>query len=251
MYSILIVEDEPLIREGIVALVPFEQLNITKVYQAENGQMALDILQQHAVDILLTDINMPKLDGISLTEQAKKILPQLHVIFLTGYDYFDYAMSAIKLGVDDYVLKPVSKKDIIEMLVKVIKKVDDKYKMQGIQQLLGQQYQSDKTLTTVIDEHLNDSEFSLTTLSQLLGYSASHTGALVKKELGISFQDYMIQRRMDKAKLLLLTTQLKIYEIAQQVGYEDVNYFSTRFKQIVGVTPKKFAQSYHVSGEKK
>lgn len=242
MYSILIVEDEPLIREGIVALVPFEELNITQVFQAENGQMALELIQRQPVDILLTDINMPKLDGIALAQQVKRILPATHIIFLTGYDYFDYALSAVKLGVDDYVLKPISKKDVIEMLTKVIKKIDQKKMMQDVQQLLQQKQQATQSLVTIIEDNLHNAEFSLTTLAQILGYSTPHTGTLVKKELGINFQDYIIQQRINKAKLLLLTTQNKIYEIAQQVGYDDVNYFSTRFKQIVGVTPKKFAQ---------
>ena len=73
-----------------------------------------------------------------------------------------------------------------------------------------------------------------------LGFSPSYLSVLIKKELGLPFQDYLIQERMKKAKLLLLTTDLKIYEIAEQVGFDDMNYFSQRFKQVVGLTPRQF-----------
>ena len=91
-----------------------------------------------------------------------------------------------------------------------------------------------------IHERLADSELSLKSLASQLGFSPSYLSVLIKKELGLPFQDYLIQERMKKAKLLLLTTDLKIYEIAEQVGFEDMNYFSQRFKQVVGLTPRQF-----------
>ena len=112
MYSILIVEDEPIIRKGIASLVDFESLGISTVQEAENGEQALTMIQEHTPDILLTDINMPKMDGITLAQLARSEFPQLRIIFLTGYDYVDYLLSAVKLGVDDYILKPVTKTEI-------------------------------------------------------------------------------------------------------------------------------------------
>ena len=112
MYSILIVEDEPVIRKGIASLVDFESLGISSVLEAENGEQAIAMIQEQAPDILMTDINMPKMDGITLAQLARAEFPQLRIIFLTGYDYVDYLLSAVKLGVDDYILKPVTKTEI-------------------------------------------------------------------------------------------------------------------------------------------
>ena len=238
MYSIMIVEDEYLVRQGIASLVNYEQFGMQVIAQAENGIEAWQKFQENPADILLTDINMPQMNGIELAKLVRDQAPKCHIVFLTGYDDFDYARTAIKLGADDYLLKPFSKDDVEEMLAKVQTKLDKERKKAQIQNLVDQGQHSE--LEEAIHERLADSELSLKNLAFQLGFSPSYLSVLIKKELGLPFQDYLIQERMKKAKLLLLTTDLKIYEIAEQVGFEDMNYFSQRFKQVIGLTPRQF-----------
>ena len=237
VYSIMIVEDEYLVRQGISSLVNFKKFNMQVIGEAENGLEAWEKIQAECPDIILTDINMPKMNGIKLAQLAREQYPQLHIIFLTGYDDFDYALSAVKLGADDYLLKPFSREDVEAMLIKVKEKLD-KEKKQQVHELVEKGEFSD--LEQAIHDRLADTELSLKSLSFQLGFNSSYLSVLIKKELGLPFQDYLIQERMKRAKLLLLTTDLKVYEIAEQVGFEDMNYFSQRFKQIVGVTPRQF-----------
>ena len=238
MYSIMIVEDEYLVRQGIASLVDYEQFGMRVIAQAENGREAWQKFQENPADILLTDINMPQMNGLELAKLVRDQAPKCHIVFLTGYDDFDYARTAIKLGADDYLLKPFSKDDVEEMLAKVQTKLDKERKKAQIQNLVDQGQHSE--LEDSIHARLADSELSLKNLAFQLGFSPSYLSVLIKKELGLPFQDYLIQERMKKAKLLLLTTDLKIYEIAEQVGFEDMNYFSQRFKQVVGLTPRQF-----------
>ena len=238
MYSIMIVEDEYLVRQGIASLVNYEQFGMQVIAQAENGREAWQKFQENPADILLTDINMPQMNGLKLAKLVREQAPKCHIVFLTGYDDFDYARTAIKLGADDYLLKPFSKDDVEEMLAKLQTKLDKERKKAQIQNLVDQGQHSE--LEEAIHERLADSELSLKNLAFQLGFSPSYLSVLIKKELGLPFQDYLIQERMKKAKLLLLTTDLKIYEIAEQVGFEDMNYFSQRFKQVVGLTPRQF-----------
>ena len=238
MYSIIIVEDEYLVRQGIASLVDYEQFGMQVIAQAENGIEAWKKFQENPADILLTDINMPQMNGLELAKLVRDQAPKCHIVFLTGYDDFDYARTAIKLGADDYLLKPFSKDDVEEMLAKVQIKLDKERKKAQIQNLVYQGQRSE--LEEAIQARLADSELSLKSLAFKLGFSPSYLSVLIKKELGLPFQDYLIQERMKKAKLLLLTTDLKIYEIAEQVGFEDMNYFSQRFKQVVGLTPRQF-----------
>ncbi|OFP96293.1 DNA-binding response regulator [Streptococcus sp. HMSC067A03] len=238
MYSIMIVEDEYLVRQGISSLVNFKKFNMQVIGEAENGLEAWEKIQAECPDIILTDINMPKMNGIKLAQLAREQYPQLHIIFLTGYDDFDYALSAVKLGADDYLLKPFSREDVEAMLIKVKEKLDKERKQQQVHELVEKAEFSD--LEQAIHDRLADTELSLKSLSFQLGFNSSYLSVLIKKELGLPFQDYLIQERMKKAKLLLLTTDLKVYEVAEQVGFEDMNYFSQRFKQIVGVTPRQF-----------
>ena len=238
MYSIMIVEDEYLVRQGISSLVDFKKFNMQVIGEAENGLEAWEKIQAECPDIILTDINMPQMNGIKLAQLAREQYPQLHIIFLTGYDDFDYALSAVKLGADDYLLKPFSREDVEAMLIKVKEKLDKEKKQQQVHELVEKAEFSD--LEQAIHDRLADTELSLKSLSFQLGFNSSYLSVLIKKELGLPFQDYLIQERMKRAKLLLLTTDLKVYEIAEQVGFDDMNYFSQRFKQIVGVTPRQF-----------
>ena len=238
VYSIMIVEDEYLVRQGISSLEDFKKFNMQVIGEAENGLEAWEKIQAECPDIILTDINMPQMNGIKLAQLAREQYPQLHIIFLTGYDDFDYALSAVKLGADDYLLKPFSREDVEAMLIKVKEKLDKEKKQQQVHELVEKAEFSD--LEQAIHDRLADTELSLKSLSFQLGFNSSYLSVLIKKELGLPFQDYLIQERMKRAKLLLLTTDLKVYEIAEQVGFEDMNYFSQRFKQIVGVTPRQF-----------
>ena len=238
VYSIMIVEDEYLVRQGVSSLVDFKKFNMQVIGEAENGLEAWEKIQAECPDIILTDINMPQMNGIKLAQLAREQYPQLHIIFLTGYDDFDYALSAVKLGADDYLLKPFSREDVEAMLIKVKEKLDKEKKQQQVHELVEKAEFSD--LEQAIHDRLADTELSLKSLSFQLGFNSSYLSVLIKKELGLPFQDYLIQERMKRAKLLLLTTDLKVYEIAEQVGFEDMNYFSQRFKQIVGVTPRQF-----------
>ena len=238
VYSIMIVEDEYLVRQGISSLVNFKKFNMQVIGEAENGLEAWEKIQAECPDIILTDINMPQMNGIKLAQLAREQYSQLHIIFLTGYDDFDYALSAVKLGADDYLLKPFSREDVEAMLIKVKEKLDREKKQQQVHELVEKAEFSD--LEQAIHDRLADTELSLKSLSFQLGFNSSYLSVLIKKELGLPFQDYLIQERMKRAKLLLLTTDLKVYEIAEQVGFEDMNYFSQRFKQIVGVTPRQF-----------
>ncbi|MBJ8326135.1 response regulator [Streptococcus pacificus] len=238
MYSLLIVEDEPLVRRGIRSLVDFEKLSITCVDEAENGQEAWQLFEEKHYDIILTDINMPVMNGIQLAQLIKENSPQTHIVFLTGYDDFDYALSALKLGADDYLLKPFSKEDVLQILHQIIPKIEEAKKKTQLESLMEQSPQSE--IEQLIQDQLSDVNLSLKTLANQLSFSPNYLSVLIKKDLGMSFQDYLIQERLKKAKRLLLTTHLKIYEIAEQVGFEDMNYFSQRFKQVVGVTPSQF-----------
>ncbi|MEZ7612146.1 response regulator [Streptococcus sp. 20925_1_77] len=243
MYAIMIVEDEELIRQGLTSLVDYEQFGMTVINQAENGREAWEKFQEQPADILLTDINMPQMNGLDLAHLVKEQSPSCHIIFLTGYDDFEFARKAIKLGADDYLLKPFSKDDIEEMLAKVKGKLDKERKKAQVEDLVSHSYSTD--LEEAIHARLADSQLTLKDLAYQLGFSSSYLSVLIKKKLGLPFQEYLIQERMKKAQLLLLTTDLKIYEIADQVGFEDMNYFSQRFKQVVGVTPRQYKKGEH------
>lgn len=132
----MVADDEPLIRRGIKQLIDLSSLRIQEIYEASNGEEALKVFEEFKPDCLM-DINMPKIDGLSVAKKIKAINPDTKILaIITGYNYFDYAQSAIKIGVEDYILKPISKKDVSEIIVKLVNSLHKRKKDREIEKIL-------------------------------------------------------------------------------------------------------------------
>lgn len=199
VYSIMIVEDEYLVRQGISSLVDFETFDMEVMDEAENGLDAWEKIQLAQPDIVLTDINMPHISGIKLAQLVKEQYPSVHIIFLTGYDDFDYALSAVKLGADDYLLKPFSREDVETMLLKVKEKLDKERKQQQVHELVEQAEFSD--LEQTIHDRLTDTELSLKSLAFQLGFSPSYLSVLIKKRAGLAISGLLNSRTDEESKI--------------------------------------------------
>lgn len=119
MLKIFLAEDEVIVRETIKRMIPWEDLRFELVGEAADGEMALPLLLRQKPDLLITDIKMPFMDGLTLAKVAKKEIPGLKVVILSGYDDFNYAKQAINIGVEDYLLKPITKNALIERLTEI------------------------------------------------------------------------------------------------------------------------------------
>lgn len=120
MQKVLIADDEAKVCQLIQGLVPWETLGLSVVGTVHDGLSALEMMRANMPDILITDIRMPGLDGIQLIQQAKEIHPDLRCVIISGYRHFDYAHNAIKFGVQDYLLKPLQKEELIRTLQKLM-----------------------------------------------------------------------------------------------------------------------------------
>lgn len=249
MYNLLIVDDEPIIRRGIKSLAILSEIGINKIFEAGNAEKCLEITDKEQIDIIMLDINMPNTDGPTLAKMLKEKNKNFAIIMVTGYDYFEYMQTAIRLGVDDYLLKPVNKTDIELVLKRMIDKIE-KIRLENrlwelnvtSECILSGDNSSFKAVREYMNEHLFDSDLSLGYMAENLGSNSSYLSGIIKQIYGIPFQEYVALKRMEQAKILCLSTDMKNYEIAEEIGYEDVNYFTNRFKKTFGITPKQFKQ---------
>lgn len=124
MYSILIVDDEPIMRQGIRTILSNSNFEISLIQEAGNGKEALLALQQFRYDIIITDIKMPEMDGLELCQKVQRRCPDIALLIISGYDDFAYAQTAIKYGVKHYALKPVIPKKLIAALENVIASIE-------------------------------------------------------------------------------------------------------------------------------
>lgn len=122
-WKVLIADDESIIREGILSSLNWQQLGLEVVAEAEDGEEALELARKHSVHILLVDLNMPIMNGMSLIKHMREELPDCKIIIITGHDEFTYAQAAIRMNVDDYILKPVNPAQLADVLTKITKQM--------------------------------------------------------------------------------------------------------------------------------
>ncbi|HZH59010.1 MAG TPA: response regulator transcription factor [Metabacillus sp.] len=124
MYNVLIVDDEPMIREGLTTLIPWTSYGFNVIDSASNGKEALEKYHNHHFDLIIVDIRMPEMNGITFIETIRQTDKDVHFIILSGYADFEYAKKAISARVTGYLLKPVDEDELVEYLEKLKKKLD-------------------------------------------------------------------------------------------------------------------------------
>ena len=143
MYTLLIVDDEDLIRSAVSTIIDWKSLGFSTIYEADNGRAALEICRTCKIDLVLTDIVMPFMDGLALSEALKTEFPELHVVILSGHEDFEYAKQSVDLGVMNYILKPVGASSLYLKMKEICKKLHlEKSEKQYISKMKSQLHQS-------------------------------------------------------------------------------------------------------------
>lgn len=390
MITLLIADDSKIIRRGLEKSVEWKKYGIDNVITAENGDEALKLIQTVKVDIMITDIRMPKTDGIAVCEYCHNHKIPVKIVILSGYDDFAYAQQAIRFGVRNYLLKPMRIEDVsatVQKLAEEVSSESDKTNQSflvylnnvinrrivapmeheaykyikkkeaplrtavfkprvnelsswsvpadfsvikfGIMNILTEAFDKDKAevfednignvvvliycdgssyemiklvideitekieegielsvavgigdecenvtglyqsyrsaldqidgmgfdsiaamqsnairnAKIYIDEHLGD-DVQLNTVANYVYLSPNYFSTYFKKETGKRFSEYVIERKLIKAKKLLWNRDMKIYEVAEQLGYDNPRYFSDFFKKHTGLTAKEFQSMY-------
>ena len=141
LYRIILVDDEEEVRKGIIRKIDWNHLGFEVVGDAENGAEALEKIEQLEPEVVMTDIRMPFMDGLALTERIRQKYPSMKVLIFSGFDDFEYAQQAIKLNVTEYILKPVNVEELSEILTRVRKNLDEEISQRRDAALLRESYQ--------------------------------------------------------------------------------------------------------------
>ena len=154
LYRMILVDDEEEVRKGIIRKIDWEALGFQVVGDAENGQDALEKIEQLEPDVVMTDIRMPYMDGLTLTSWIRQKYPSVKVLIFSGFDDFEYAQQAIKLNVTEYILKPVNVEELTRILNKVRENLDQEIEQRRDVDLLRESYLS--SLPILRELFLND-----------------------------------------------------------------------------------------------
>ncbi len=259
-YRVFLVDDEIRIREGFKKLFNWKEHGCEIVGEAGDGIQAVNVISEIKPDIVIMDINLPFLSGIEVIRRVKKSSPKTAFIIVSGYDDFLYCREALRLKVEEYILKPVDFHEFAEVL--------DNLKISMYRNSMEQNMQrtgnNHRTLsredsetenkrdaprkqiyyiTKYIQEHLSE-EISLKIIAEEFYMNDNYVSHLFKNEIGVNYLTYLTSVRIEMAKTLLVETDKPISEVAEEVGFRDYRTFNKAFKKIEKVTPSQYRKEF-------
>lgn len=245
-YKMLIAEDEPLILNYLEKKIMQISDRFIIVGKAQTGKEALHLIEETAPDVVMSDIRMPEMSGLELTEQLHRLYPQISVILLTGYADFSYAQQAIKYHVFDYLLKPLNPDELATTLGKLDLALSSSQSQTAQTPYATENISAQQTFE-LIREYIRlnyNQPIDLQILSDKFSYSPAYIIKLFKKYADITPNRYLTQLRINAACDLLIHANTPISMIGPMVGYSDVPHFSKLFKQYKDMSPAKYREKY-------
>lgn len=250
MYKVMIVDDEPIIVEGLSRSIEWEKWNCRIVATAHDGLEGKKLIEEQKPDIIFMDICMPEMDGLKMIAAINSQFPNLEVSVLTGFRDFEYAQEAIRLGVTRFLLKPSNMGELEEAIEAMCSNLKKKGIM-GEEATSGSAQEADvahesvsssfivKNALSYIEENYTQ-KLTLSEVAEKTYVSQWHLSKLLNRHTGQSFSDILNHVRIEKAKELLKDPSLRIGDISEAVGFLDLAHFSRVFKKQEGVSANEY-----------
>lgn len=236
MYKLLIVDDERETRTGLRNYFPWQEIGFEIVGEAENGADALTILEIERVDVVLSDIKMPVMDGLELAHEIHRKRLPVKIVFLSAHREFEYAQKAIIYGVKNYIIKPTKYDELVETFIKLKEELNRATATEAVESVLTEH----KVIAAVrqyVDKHLSTA--SLEGAAEHVYMTPQYLSKFFKDKTGQNFSDLLLDKRMGKAKELLEDFQYKIYQVSELVGYANSKNFTRAFGKYYGKSPRE------------
>lgn len=242
MHRLIICDDEPVLRNGLKSLIEKSDLPLEISALAANGCEALDKILQFKPHIVLIDINMPGLSGLEVIQECHNRGMEPVFLILSGYDDFTYAQQACRLGVMDYLLKPIDKQHLLDLLQNAIKKVEQ---AQLTRRILVQKPQNTaQQILQYVQDNFTNPDLSLAQLACQFNLSESYVTRIIKNETNCTFSILLTRLRIEKAiEYLVNEPDIMLVQIAELCGFSSQHYFSRVFKEQTGFSPADYRKN--------
>ena len=247
MYSIVLIDDERWMLEQMWRILEWGSLDCKIAGEFTDAQKALAEIARLAPDIILCDISMPSMSGLDFLDELRKRKIDTEVIFISGYNRFEYAQKAVNLGAFGYLLKPVDKKEFENMIKRCLIRCGNKDS--GLKQKASEEKkdsEENRGIVKKVKEYLSEhyaEDVNLESVADRVGLHPSYLSSLFKKEESTTFLNYLTNIRLEEAKRLLREGK-KVHYISRSVGYRSEQYFSSVFKKRTGQSPAEYREKY-------
>lgn len=239
-YHVLLVDDEHFLRQSLRRRFEETADDFRIIAEASNGEEALRALEDHDIQVVITDIRMPVMDGLELAMKIREKHSGILTVILSGYAEFEYARTAIQHGVTDYLLKPVSAEDLAGTLATLRTRLQEMYELpdEAAASRLGAKESVHKAIRYMQDHYMEDIDIG--TLADSLGFHSAYLTRLFNRYVGETPLKYLTGIRIEEAKKLLRDSSLSIADVGERVGYPDQFHFSKTFRKATGMNPSAF-----------
>lgn len=272
MLRILIAEDELIERMVLKKTLLKKFGNQCEVLEAENGKKALELFRSTDIHIVILDIEMPVINGVQAAEIMRKEKSGFSIIFLTAYDKFEYAKRAITVRAMEYLLKPYSRKELVNVVEEAIR-LTKRYENKQLEEHRETEYedlcllegnccvQEVKTegiaeeaspsrlnvLVAMVEEYICESymnDISMQDAARAVNYSEAYFCKMFKQQFGQNFTSYLMEYRIEEAKKLLQQPTVSVKDVGVRVGYTDSNYFARVFRRMNDISPSEYRMKF-------
>lgn len=255
MFKLVIVEDEDIIRKNLVLAMDWLVLDCVVVGEAENGRRGLKVILEERPQIVITDIKMPVMNGMDMLTEAMGHV-SFAAIILSGFGEFEYARQALRLGVVDYVLKPVDESLLEAAVRKAVYSLGSREPLNisekipkppslfsvGLEAMpAGSSLPVLLALQRIRTAYAD--KLNVEALAEEIGVSSSYLHRKIKEETGLTFLHLLHRHRIREAIARMQSKALRIHEVSAQVGFGEYKHFCSVFKKITGVSPTDFMRS--------
>lgn len=245
-YNVLIADDEYMIRQSLARRITETDECFRVVAECAEGRAALSAIDEGNIQVVFTDIRMPEMDGLELARAIHEKYPEILTVILTGFADFEYAREAIRQGVFDYLLKPVSDDKLEAVMEKLVIRLQTIYELPDDEDISGRSAEEVvQQVERYLKEHFRE-EIDIGKLAEGYGFSSAYLSRIFTKSKEESPVRYLTRIRMKEAKRLLTMTDEPISRVGELCGYPDQFYFSRTFRKEVGENPTKYRKASRI-----
>lgn len=247
MHNILLIDSNPQSIDRLRRKIDWSYYGFAIQDSAATISDGLSLINEHTYDLYLLNLTHLDIFGFEFCKQIRKLTP--NPILLVGGDRdFNLVRQAMNLRVNDYLPDPLTNEELVDSLLKIKQTIEDKKAKVLAHPSQGAKPVQPKIVSNIIDvvkDYVGQSiheNITLKEISDTLHYNASYLGQKFKCQEKMTFNQYLLEQRMEKAKFLLRYTDMKIYEIANQVGYTDLDWFYKKFKSHTSVSASVYRE---------
>lgn len=251
MYKLMIVDDEREINTGFAQFFPWREIGFEVVAQKQDARSALAYIEAQDVDVIVSDIVMPGMNGLDLAKAIHDmdLEPRPHVLIFSAYSEFSYAQRAMKYKCTEYILKSAEHDELIDIFTRLKKTIDEERDVQAnlstFELDLPEMAKNDQVIQEILSYIKENLEtVNLDTAAELVYMSPAYVSHYFSTRCKMTFSDCVLTLRMQEAARLLQDPGLKIYDVSERLGYKNPTNFTRTFRKHFGTSPKDYRYSY-------